>query len=418
MEFYNFAFMCRSCKYFRRIPDFFRDAVHSLRKKALKAKRLAGELSIAHDIQMELLPKAFSPFPGHPSLSLYAKQRPAREVGGDFYDFFISDEKLVFAVGDVSGKGIPAAIVMAVTKSLFRAFASSNPEPSDIASRLNASLTDNNEANMFVTMFIGMLDLNTRMLHWCNAGHNPPLLISDEFPPEYVKAKHVSLPIGVMPDTEYKTESIFLCPFERLIVYTDGLSEAENSDHELLGEERLSELCDKFNTLPPKELLDSIDDSLAQFVGGAKQSDDLTMLAIHYGGWFRDYDKGQKVGPDIGYFISGIAEDIGLDQVTANRINLAVEELTVNALEYAYPEGERGRVSVSATFENNILEFRICDEGRPFDPTMAPDPDLTLDADSRPVGGLGIFLARKIMDEIVYRREGKRNVVTMRKRMG
>ena len=414
MEFYNFAFMCRSSKYFRRIPDFFRDAVHSLRKKALKAKRLAGELSIAHDIQMELLPKVFSPFPGHPSLELYAKQRPAREVGGDFYDFFISGDKLVFAVGDVSGKGIPAAIVMAVTKSLFRAFASSNPEPSDIARRLNDSLTDNNEANMFVTMFIGMLDLNTRMLDWCSAGHNPPLLISDEFPPEYIRAKHVSLPIGVMPGTEYRTESMFLCPFDRLIVYTDGLSEAENSDHELLGEERLSELCDKFNTLPPKELLESIDDSLARFVDGAKQSDDLTMLAIHYGGWFLELYNDLSQTGRIGVFVSGIAAATGLDKSTADRINLAVEELVVNVLQYAYPEGERGRVSVSATFENNILEFRICDEGRPFDPTMAPDPDLTLDADSRPVGGLGIFLARKIMDEISYRREGRCNVVIMK----
>lgn len=409
--------MSRNSKYFRRIPDFFRDAIHSLRKKAIKAKRLAGELSIAHDIQMELLPKVFSPFPGQPSLELYAKQRPAREVGGDFYDFFISGDSLVFAVGDVSGKGIPAAIVMAVTKSLFRAFASSDPEPSDIARRLNASLTDNNEANMFVTMFIGKLDLNTRMLDWCSAGHNPPLLISDAFPPEYIKSEHVSLPIGVMPGTEYKTESMFLCPIERLIVYTDGLSEAENAEHELLGDERLSEICDKFNTLPPKELLDGIDDSLAKFVGGAKQSDDLTMLAIHYGGWYSDCYNSNSVGSGIRNLMAEIAEDLGLERSMRDMLNLAVEELVVNALEYAYPEGERRMVSVSATYEDGILEFRICDEGRPFDPTMAPDPDLTLDADSRPVGGLGIFLSRKIMDEILYRRVGHRNVVTMRKKI-
>lgn len=399
-----------------RIGDFFRDAVHSLRKKALKAKRLAGELSIAHDIQMELLPKVFSPFPGHPSLELYAKQRPAREVGGDFYDFFISGDKLVFTVGDVSGKGIPAAIVMAVTKSLFRAFASSNPEPSDIARRLNASLTDNNEANMFVTMFICMLDLNTRMLSWCNAGHNPPLTISSDAAPEYMHPR-VGLPVGVMPGAEYVTESMFLSPGEKLLVYTDGLTEAENSVHEFFGEERLRVLSASLHSLPPKAMLDSIDSSLAKFVGGAKQSDDLTMLAIHFGGWFLELDNDISQTSRIGDFVNGIADTAGLDKAMADKINLAVEELAVNALEYAYQEGEKGKLCINATFEDGVLEFTLSDSGRPFDPTMAPDPDLTLDADSRPVGGLGIFLARKIMDEILYRREGKRNIVTIRKKI-
>lgn len=406
----------RGSIFFIRIGDFFRDAVHSIRKKALKAKRLAGELSIAHDIQMELLPKVFSPFPGHPSLELYAKQRPAREVGGDFYDFFISGDKLVFTVGDVSGKGIPAAIVMAVTKSLFRAFASSNPEPSDIARRLNASLTDNNEANMFVTMFIGMLDLNTRMLSWCNAGHNPPLTISSDAAPEYMHPR-VALPVGVMPGAEYVTESKFLSPGEKLLVYTDGLTEAENSVHEFFGEERLRVLSASLHSLPPKAMLDSIDSSLAKFVGGAKQSDDLTMLAIHFGGWFLELDNDISQTGRIGDFVNGISDTAGLDKAMADKINLAVEELAVNALEYAYPEGEKGKLCINATFEDGVLEFTLSDSGRPFDPTMAPDPDLTLDADSRPVGGLGIFLARKIMDEILYRREGKRNIVTIRKKI-
>lgn len=400
--------------FLRSIAVPFRKAVHSLRRKALKAKRLAGELSIAHDIQMEMLPKTFSPFPGHPALELYARQRPAREVGGDFYDFFICGDRLVFAVGDVSGKGIPAAIVMAITKSLFRAFASACQEPSEIAGRLNSSLSDNNEANMFVTMFIGTLDLNDRTLSWCNAGHNPPVLTGSAGA-GYMHPK-VSLPIGVMPGTVYKTESIALLPDDCLLVYTDGLTEAENSSRELFGEERLLNLCSSLGSLAPEVLLGRIDGALASFVGPARQSDDLTMFALRYGGWFLEISNDLKETSRISGFMERIGKDAGIEAPVMNRLNLAVEELMVNAVEYAYQEGTEGKICLNVVREDSgALVFVLSDSGRPFDPTMAPDPDLSLDADSRPVGGLGIFLARKIMDGISYRREGRRNVLTMRK---
>ena len=246
---------------------------------ALQEAAVERELQIAHDIQMAMLPKTFPPFSERNDIELYGKLNPAKAVGGDLYDFFISDEKLFFCIGDVSGKGVPASLVMAVTQTLFRNVATHIADylanPKHIVDSVNASVSEGNDNNMFVTLFVGVLDLKMGHLRYCNAGHDAPyidgtLLHCDS-----------NLPVGVMPDWEFTEQETDMAPGSMIFLYTDGLTEAENAQHEQFGEQRVTDVITAFKGTP-QELIKSMTDAVHQFVGDTEQSDDLTMLAIKY----------------------------------------------------------------------------------------------------------------------------------------
>lgn len=239
-------------------------------------ERMEGELKIASEIQMSMIPKVFPPFPDRDDLDMSACIVPAKEVGGDLYDFYIRDEKLFFCIGDVSGKGVPASLVMAVTRSMFRIVSAHEDSPLRIVSAMNQSLADMNESNMFVTFFCGVLDLTNDHLTYCNAGHNPPMVFTDHIA---FLPVHVSLPMGIMKDSEYQEQEIQLHYDDALFLYTDGLTEAENIRHELFGEERLEEVMHVRRTATNH--LAAMREAVKTFVGDAPQSDDLTMLFIH-----------------------------------------------------------------------------------------------------------------------------------------
>ena len=202
---------------------------------------------------------------------------PAKEVGGDLYDFFIRDEHLFFCVGDVSGKGVPASLVMAVTRSLFRTLAGREKKPGAIVKQMNDSMSDMNESNMFVTLFCGVLDMKTGHLDYCNAGHNAPLLFTDHVAPLPVVS---NLPLGILADQEFQEESVDLKYDDALFLYTDGVTEAENIHHELFGEERMAAVMHTRRTA--QEHLEAMRAAVTEFVGEAPQSDDITVLFIHY----------------------------------------------------------------------------------------------------------------------------------------
>lgn len=249
--------------------------VEELKTSTAAKASIESELNVAHNIQMSMLPKTFPPFPERNDIELYGVLKPAKAVGGDLYDFFVRDEKLFFCIGDVSGKGVPASLVMAVTRTLFRNVAAHTANPSHIVQTMNEAISDSNDNNMFVTLFVGVLDLQTGHLSYCNAAHNPPYLQG------MVLSVDCNLPVGAMLDWNFTEQETEMTPGSMLFLYTDGLTEAENIRHDQFGEQHVTDIVTTF-TGTPDELIETMTDAVHQFVGDTEQSDDLTMLAIRY----------------------------------------------------------------------------------------------------------------------------------------
>ena len=236
-------------------------------------ERIEGELRIARDIQMGMVPRIFPAFPERDDIDLYASMTPAKEVGGDLYDFFIQHEKMFFCVGDVSGKGVPASLFMAVTRNLFRVMAQQELPPAEIARQINDTLSEDNEQGMFVTMFIGTLDLKTGHLDYCNCGHNPPI-----FKGEFLQMEPNS-PLGLFGGLDFTGESIEDIENNMMLLYTDGVNEAENLQHEQYGDERLLDFM-RHHPDTAKETILGLQQSVSTFVGEAEPSDDLTVMCL------------------------------------------------------------------------------------------------------------------------------------------
>lgn len=385
-----------------------------------KKELMENELQIGRNIQMSMIPNIFPPFPERQDIDLSACLIPAKEVGGDLYDFFIHDEKLFFCIGDVSGKGVPASLVMAVTRSLFRTVSAHEKSPQRIVTTMNDSMSDMNESNMFVTLFCGILDLTTGHLRYCNAGHNPPYILSDGIRTLEVQP---NLPMGVMPKMSFREQETDLKYDDTLFLYTDGLNEAENVAFEQFSEARMEAVMSRPGTA--QERLDAMKEAVNNFVGEAPQSDDLTMLIIHYMNDKRPnsterhlilHNDIQQI-PQLADFVETIASEKSLDQSTAMSLNLALEEAVTNVIQYAYPEGSDGLVDIEAIIRDKQLDFIITDSGIAFDPTAKPEVDITAGVDDRPIGGLGIHLVKHIMDSVSYRREEGKNILTMIKKI-
>ena len=248
-------------------------------------ERMESELRIAREIQMGMVPRIFPAFPGREDIDIFASLTSAREVGGDLYDFFLQSDKLYFCIGDVSGKGIPASMFMSVVVNIFRMVAKEGFPPAYIATKLNDALSTENENGMFVTMFIGEIHLRTGRMDFCNAGHNPPLIIdrplSPHAPsrPSFIEME-ANAPIGLWPDLEFVSESIENIKNRTLFLYTDGLTEAENLSREQFGEERLLDFFNKRPYQDAKQTISLMNAAITAYVGEAEPSDDLTMLCI------------------------------------------------------------------------------------------------------------------------------------------
>lgn len=405
------------------------DYITELKNTTSIKERMEGELHVARRIQMGMIPKLFPPFPERVELDLYAYLRPAREVGGDLYDFFVQDEKLVFVVGDVSGKGVPASLVMAITCRLVRLIAHQTASPAEIANILNHSLAAENETNMFVTMFIGVLDLQTGKLCYCNAGHNEPILA---LPGESCNFQKVipNLPIGVFDNFEYQEQEMQLPEHAALFIYTDGVTEAENSESKQFGNDRTLNTIRKHSYESARSIITTLTEAVDQFANATDQSDDITMLCLRY---HRTKETGGLTMPEkelsitnklaelekLPLFVEEISEALALPMSLQSRMTLALEESMVNCVNYAYPEGTEGSISLAAHWdeENHVLTFTLKDQGTPFDPTAKPDADITQALDDRPIGGLGILLTRRIMDNVSYRHDGTSNILIMEKKI-
>ena len=256
--------------------------IDELKTTTAEKASIESDLRIASGIQMGMLPEIFPTREDRDDVQIFASLTPAKEVGGDLFDFYFRDEKLYFCIGDVSGKGVPASLFMAVTRSTFRTVSAHESMPDRIMTIMNQTIADMNKNNMFVTLFVGVLDLPTGLLHYCNAGHDAPLLVGagvGELPCD------ANIPVGFMPTWEYSLQEALIYTGTTIFLFTDGLTEATNAEYALFKMERVNEVANRAlanQQQEPRQLISLMTDAVHQFVGDAEQSDDLTMMGIQY----------------------------------------------------------------------------------------------------------------------------------------
>jgi sigma-B regulation protein RsbU (phosphoserine phosphatase) len=375
-------------------------------------ERIGAELDIAAKIQASMLPCIFPAFPDRAEFDIYASMLPAKEVGGDFYDFFLIDENtLAVVMADVSGKGVPAALFMVIAKTLIKNSAQSGKSPREVFETVNNTLCENNETNMFVTVFMGYFDIPTGKFTFVNAGHNPPLLRSHETF-DWLKTKP-GFVIAGMEDMCYKQHEIILNPGDELLLYTDGLTEAANNENMLFGAPALLEAANSRQGLPLKEFTISIKREIDKFVEGAEQADDITMLALKYKGPAMNELFIEATLENTGTVLDFIHERLGdCPPKIQNQIGIAVDEVFSNIARYAYNPETGGATVRIAVGDDITIEFE--DSGVAYNPLEEDDPDISLSAGEREIGGLGIFMVKKIMDSVDYQREGGKNILTIK----
>ena len=409
----------RSNAEFASLSDDINSTVATLKRYiAEAAARIDKELEYAKQIQLSALP---TNFPENEEYSIYAEMIAAKEIGGDFYDFYkLNDTTVAFLAADVSGKGIPAAMFMMTAKTIIKDLAESGMAANDIFTKANEKLCENNESGMFVTAWMGILDLTTGNMQFANAGHNPPLLKRADGSFEYLRTR-AGFVLAGMEGVRYRVGEITLNEGDRLFLYTDGVTEATNADNKLYGEDRLLTFVNQNASVEATELLPALKANIDEFVGEAPQFDDITMLMFDYkqkkGGEHmtnKSFPAKTESLNDVLGFVDQALDNFECPMKIQMAICVAIEEVFVNIARYAYPEGE-GEMSLQICFDDQsrAVTFRMTDKGIPFDPLANPDPDITLSAEDREMGGLGIFIAKKTMDSLSYSYENGENVLTM-----
>ncbi|MBP3866586.1 MAG: SpoIIE family protein phosphatase, partial [Eggerthellaceae bacterium] len=379
------------------------------------------------------LPRIFPPFPDILRFDIYATMEAAREVGGDFYDFFlIGDEsnpdngKLGFVVADVSGKGVPAALFMMKAKTQIRDYMNSGMELGEAFENVNRQLCDGNDASMFVTAWAGVLDYTTGHVDFVSAGHNPPLIwqLSDARW-HWLKEKS-GLPLGLFDGMPYTAHSIECQVGDQFLLYTDGVTEAMDTRNEQYGENRLKAIADENYPMHPRELVKTVRSDVAAFAGEAEQSDDITILALEVGvppeiTATLVIPADVKELPQVNEFIHDELDRRLCPMRAQNQLDIAVEELFVNVAHYAYPEATpdnpgMARVSYTYSADPPSITVDIADDGIPYNPLAKPDAVTPDDIMEVPIGGLGILMAKRSVDEMRYARVDGSNIVTIVKK--
>ncbi len=383
-------------------------------------ERMSTELTIASQIQEGSIPSIFPPYPDRKEFDIFASMTPAKEVGGDFYDFFlIDDDHLALVMADVSGKGVPAALFMMVTKILINEIAKTGIPTNEVLSIVNNRICAHNKAGMFVTVWLGILEISTGILKASNAGHEYPAIKRANGKFELFKDKH-GFVVGGMDGVKYKEYEVQLSKGDTIFLYTDGVTEATNAKNELFGTGRLVSALNIKSDCSAAELLDGVKSEIDIFVGDAPQFDDITMMALQYFG----AEKAKELTIDA--TVENIAKvtDFVNEQLEAcdcpikaqMQIDVAMDELFSNIAHYAY-NPDVGPATVRVETRENPLSVIITfiDNGKPYDPLAKTDPDVTLSAEDREVGGLGIFLVKKTMDDVTYEYKNGQNILTIKK---
>ena len=412
----------RSNAEFSSLSDDINSTVATLKRYIGEAAaRIDKELEYAKQIQLSALP---SNFPDTEDYAIYAQMIAAKEVGGDFYDFYtLDDNTVLFLAADVSGKGIPAAMFMMTAKTIIRDLAERGLTVDEIFTLANEKLCENNESGMFVTAWMGKIDLSTGVLSFANAGHNPPVIVHADGECEYLKSR-TGFVLAGMEGMKYRANEMTLNKGDRIFLYTDGVTEATDKNEALYGEERLMSYIDKNKGLKAEKLLSGLKEDIDLFAGDAPQFDDITMLIFDYkkkeGAAMKEkvFSARKDALSEVMAFTEECLESFDCPMKSSMAICVAVEEIFVNIASYAYGKGT-GEASLSFSFDEaeRLMTLEVKDEGVPFNPLERDEPDITLSAADREIGGLGIFITKKTMDTVAYRFENGKNILTMTKKI-
>jgi len=414
---------------FRYMKDALKKYIEELTKTTSEKERIQSELKIAHNIQMGILPKVFPPFPDRTEFDIHAVMKPAKEVGGDFYDFyFIDNDRIFLVIGDVADKGVPAAFFMALTKTYTKSVAKMIKDPGGVLYNVNKELARDNETGMFVTAFCCILNVKTGEFFYSNAGHNPPFIVRKGKDPEFL-AGDSGIALGAFDNVFFGDEKLTLDPGDTLYMYTDGVTEAANSGDELFSEEKLKRGISKHREATTRELVEGTMRGIESFAGGAPQSDDITIMVLRYYGKERPQTqpgKGEEITikndlseiEKLADAVDGFGKKNGLSGDMINDTNLALEEIVNNIISYAYGDDKKHQITLSLNVKGSQLLLEVTDDGKPFDPLSVPEPDIDTPIAKKKEGGLGIFLTRALMDKIEYRRESEKNILLMKRNFG
>ena len=397
---------------FQYMVSELNEYIQNLSRVTAEKERIGAELDVARHIQASMLPCIFPAFPERHEFDIYASMTPAKEVGGDFYDFFlVDDDHLALVMADVSGKGVPAALFMMISKTLLKSAAQSGLSPKAVLEKVNDQLCENNEAEMFVTVWLGILEISTGKMKCANAGHEYPAIMRRGGSFELFKDKHGFVLAG-MEGARYREYELALDAGDRLVVYTDGVPEATNASNTLYGTDRMLRALNAAEGGSCRQLLEALHRDVDEFAGGADQFDDITMLCIEM------KSSGMKkirLAPTLEQlpqatdFFEGILAEAGAPMKVIAQVNVAVDEIFSNIARYSGATG----VVLGCSLKDGKATLRFSDNGRPYDPTEKPDPDTTQSAEEREVGGLGIFMVKKLMDEVTYEYADGSNILTL-----
>jgi phosphoserine phosphatase RsbU/P len=383
--------------------------------------RMQQELNVGRDIQMSMLPVDFPPYPDRKEFSIHALLKPAREVGGDFYDFFfVSDDEICLVLGDVSGKGVPAALFMAVTKTMIKTQAADDLSPASIVTRVNEELSADNPACMFVTLFVAIVNVRSGELRFTNAGHNPPYILRHDGKLDCLDQRHGPI-IGAVEGVAYREDQIEIGEKDTLLLFTDGVTEAMDTSNQLYSEARLEEFLKKSDNTP-EQLTVAVLDAVEQFATGAEQADDITILA------FRIEQATEKIRVDELHLVAAtnlteierintafttFAEGRGFAAGIAQKVCIVFDDLLNNIISYGFSDDEEHQINIDVSVTSEQLVITVADDGMPFNPFDRVGPDTSLSLEERDIGGLGVLLVTELMDQCSYQRRRDRNVVTL-----
>ena len=397
-------------------------------RSQMRAQR-EKEMSMASTIQESAIPRVFPPYPDERRADFFADMKTAKDVGGDFYDFyFTSAGKIVFLVADVSDKGVPAALFMMRAKATIKGIAQTGKPIAEAVSQANAALCQDNGANMFVTAWIGEVELATGTVTYVNAGHNPPLAVLGQSEDRLSFLRDVSGPaLGAVEWAQYAPHEIRLAPGDALLLYTDGVTEQMDENGEMFGERRLEAAAKASITADPEfvtprdsALVRAVLAEVTAFSGGAEQSDDHTMLVMRYNGdacagrkkrCSRIFAAKEESIPATADYMDGVLSENAVPQALQTKLAVIRDELVSNIVRYSGATGFD--IGIEITDGPRGVRLTLSDDGKPYDPLSRPLPDVTAPAETRPQGGLGIMVVRSLADSVAYERKYDRNVLTV-----
>lgn len=409
----NVSVDVRSNEEFASLSEDINSTVQTLKGYIAEASaRIDKELEFAKTIQSSALPGVFPAFPERDEFDIYATMDAAREVGGDFYDFYFLDgNRLAFLIADVSGKGISAAMFMMKAKTVIKGYAEKELDLSEVMNNANNELCKNNEAQMFVTCWMGVLDLVTGVVRFVNAGHNRPLIRREGEKFEYLNMRP-NFVLGGMEGVSYRMNELKLNPGDEIFLYTDGVTEAVDSNDAFYGDERLKLALDAIISGDAESVCNAVKMDMDAFVGKAAQFDDITMLSLKI-----TPRKRLSVIPisenmeQVITFIETVSKENGLPIAVSSKISIAADEIFSNIIQYS----GASESYVECVVKQRQFVLIFTDNGKPYNPMERSDPDTTLTAEEREIGGLGIYMVKKTMDQVSYEYREGFNILTIKK---